>query len=216
MVCHPLRKLVGAGITDILIVSGPEHMGGFIELLGSGKRFGCELTYRVQEEAGGIAEALGLAARFVGDDRVMVVLGDNIFEDPLGPVVVKAGYPDPEGDAVLVLKHVTMEQASRYGVAVFHGGKITAAIEKIVEKPQEPPSEYAVAGVYCYPPGALANINTLTRSARGELEITDLNNHYIEQRRVRHTFFDGYWSDAGTPESLYWANRLVMSRSPMF
>jgi glucose-1-phosphate thymidylyltransferase len=208
MVYYPLRKLVGAGVRDVLLVSGTEHMGDFVELLGSGREHGCSLTYRVQDEAGGIAQALGLAELFATGARSLVILGDNIFLDPLGPLVAEAnGRPDW---AWVALKRVP--DPKRYGVAELRGDRIVS----IEEKPARPKSDCAVAGIYLYPPDVFEVIKTLRPSARGELEITDVNRHYLEQGRLGFTVLPGYWTDAGTPESLALANQLVRDTPPHF
>ncbi len=209
MVYHPLKKLVGAGLSDILLVSGTEHMGDFVELLGSGTSHGCNLTYRVQDEAGGIAQALGLAEHFCGGSRSCVLLGDNIFSDPLVPFVEKSNSrPDW---AWIGLKQVP--DPGRYGVAELKGDRIV----DIEEKPQvNPKSDLAVVGIYIYPPDAFELIKTLKPSRRGELEITDLNNHYIRQGRMGFSVLDGYWTDAGTLDSLDFANELVRKDPPRF
>lgn len=208
MVYHPLKKLVGAGVQDILLVSGTDHMGDFVELLGSGREHGCRLTYRVQDEAGGIAQALGLAEHFCMGSRSCVLLGDNIFRDPLVPLVEKAsGRSDW---AWIGLKQV--HDPGRYGVAELDGDRVTA----IVEKPTEPKSDMAVVGVYIYPPDVFGVIKTLKPSGRGELEITDVNNYYLKQGRMGYSVLDGYWTDAGTLDSLDTANDLVRKESPRF
>jgi glucose-1-phosphate thymidylyltransferase len=208
MVYYPLKKLVGAGITDILLVSGTEHMGDFVELLGSGRDFDCSLTYRVQDEAGGIAQALGLAAHFCGDARCAVLLGDNIFFDPLRPLLDAAkAHTD---HAWIALKQVP--DPSRYGVAELKDG----ALVDIEEKPPEPKSDFAVAGIYLYPPDVFTVVKGLRPSGRGELEITDVNRHYLRQGRLGSTVLDGYWTDAGTADSLMRANQLVHDKPPEF
>ena len=208
MVYHPLRKLTGAGIKDVLLVSGTEHMGDFVELLGSGRDHGCTLTYRVQDEAGGIAQALGLAELFCHDVSSLVILGDNIFHDSLGPMLADAARkPDW---AWVALKRV--HDPSRYGVAELQGDRITG----IEEKPAKPKSDFAVAGIYVYPPDVFEVIKTLKPSRRGELEITDVNRHYLEQGRLNHSLLKGYWTDAGTLESLAHANQLVNEQMPLF
>ncbi len=208
MIFYPLKKLVGAGITDILIVTGTEHMGDFISLLGSGKDFGCRLTYRVQDEAGGIAQALALAERFANGQPMCVILGDNIFEDSINGTIAEF-MKDPK-TAHIILKEVP--DAERFGVAVVGGDRIT----KIIEKPSEPPSNFAVTGIYCYPGDVFEIIKGLTPSARNELEITDVNNAYIEVGRLGYSKFKGYWSDAGTFPSLAKANELVSAAAPAF
>lgn len=206
MVYHPLKKLTGAGIQDILLVSGTEHMGDFVELLGSGKDYGCRLTYRVQDEAGGIAQALGLAELFATNSRSVVILGDNIFASPLQAMLKEANqHPDW---AWIALKQVP--DPGRYGVAEMQGQKVIG----IEEKPKKPKSDYAVAGIYIYPPDVFTVIKTLKPSARGELEITDVNRYYLEQGRMGASFLEGYWTDAGTPESLAHANQLVNEEMP--
>ena len=208
MVYHPLKKMVGAGIRDILLVSGTEHMGDFVELLGSGREYQCNLTYRVQDEAGGIAQALGLAALFCHGVRSLVILGDNVFHDPLTDLVAAA---DKKPDhAFVLLKQVPDPQ--RYGVAELRGESIVS----IEEKPKKPKSDYAVAGIYLYPPDVFNVIKTLKPSGRGELEITDVNRHYLEQGRLNHSLLKGYWTDAGTLESLLVANELVRQEMPHF
>jgi glucose-1-phosphate thymidylyltransferase len=208
MVYHPLKKIVGAGVRDVLLVSGTEHMGDFVELLGSGREHQCRLTYRVQDEAGGIAQALGLAEQFCHEGRSLVILGDNIFHDPLGDLVAAAEQkPD---HAWVMLKRVADPQ--RYGVAELRGERIVG----IEEKPKTPRSDYAVAGIYLYPPDVFGFISTLKPSARGELEITDVNRHYMEQGRLSHSELQGYWTDAGTLESLATANQLVRADTPEY
>jgi glucose-1-phosphate thymidylyltransferase len=208
MVYHPLKKMVGAGLKDILLVSGTEHMGDFVELLGSGKDYGCTLTYRVQDEAGGIAQALGLAELFCQGAGCVVILGDNIFHDPLGPFLSDAAKAD--NHAWVAVKRV--HDPKRYGVAEVQGSRIVS----IEEKPNQPKSDYAVAGIYLYPPDVFDVIKTLRPSARGELEITDVNRHYLEKGRLGFSQLNGYWTDAGTPESLAHANQLVGEKPPIF
>jgi glucose-1-phosphate thymidylyltransferase len=208
MVYHPLKKLIGAGIQDIMLVSGTEHMGDFIELLGSGREYKCSLTYRVQDEAGGIAQALGLASLFCQGCRCVVILGDNIFEDPLHQFLTDANqHPD---QAWVTLKQVP--DPTRYGVAELRGKNVVG----IEEKPRQPRSDFAVAGIYLYPPDVFEVIRTLKPSARGELEITDVNRHYLGQGRLGHTTLVGYWTDAGTLDSLAHANRLAQEKPPRY
>ncbi len=208
MVYYPLKKLVGAGIRDVLLVSGTEHMGDFVELLGSGRDHNCNLTYRVQDEAGGIAQALGLAAHFCERARCAVILGDNIFLDPLGSLLAAANArPD---HAWVALKQVP--DPKRYGVAELRGDRVVS----IEEKPARPRSDYAVAGIYLYPPDVFEVIKLLRPSRRGELEITDVNQHYLKEGRLGYSFLDGYWTDAGTFDSLAVANQLVRDAPPRF
>lgn len=199
MIYYPIEKLIGAGIQEVLIVTGTEHMGDVVSLLGSGKDFGCRFTYKVQDEAGGIAQALGLAENFVGGDTMTVILGDNVFEDDLADAV--AGYPG-EG-ASIMLKEV--DDPTRYGVAVLDGNKITG----IEEKPAHPISNLCVTGVYMYDARVFDYIRTLKPSGRGELEITDVNNHYIREGMMEFSVMQGWWTDAGTFDSLRRANELM-------
>jgi glucose-1-phosphate thymidylyltransferase len=208
MVYHPLKKLVGAGIKEVMLVSGTEHMGDFVELLGSGRDHHCKLTYRVQDEAGGIAQALGLAELFCHDARCIVLLGDNVFQDALRPLLAES-EKKPDW-AWVAIKQVP--DPGRYGVAELSGGKVT----NIEEKPKQPKSDYAVAGIYIYPPNVFSVIKTLKPSGRGELEITDVNRHYLKDGRLGYTILDGYWTDAGTLDSLDVANELVRKNAPKF
>lgn len=208
MIFYPIQKLVASGITEILIVTGTEHMGDMMSLLGSGKDFGCQFTYRVQDEAGGIAQALALAERFAQSQPMCVILGDNIFEDSITNMI-EDFWADPE-TARIILKEVP--DAERFGVAYTSEGAIT----RIVEKPEHPESQLAVTGIYCYPPDVFEIIRGLTPSDRNELEITDVNNEYLRQNRLKYYTFEGYWSDAGTFQSLLRANELVNERHPQF
>lgn len=201
MIYYPLEQLTSAGIDEILVVTGREHMGDVVNLLGSGAEFDCHFTYRVQDQAGGIAEALGLARNFVGDDRMVVFLGDNIFEKPIGPYFTRF-LEQGEGARVL-LKEVPDPQ--RFGVARVDGG----AIVHIDEKPKQPTGNLAVTGVYMYDAKAFEFIDKLSPSARGELEITDVNNFYAESGTLQYDVIDGWWTDAGTFESLAHASELL-------
>jgi glucose-1-phosphate thymidylyltransferase len=201
MIFHPVKKLVEAGVREILIVTGTEHMGAVVGLLGSGKDFGCELTYRVQDEAGGIAQALGLARGFGRGGRLLVVLGDNIFQSSLAPFA--AAFRKQVRGAKILVKEVP--DPGRYGVAVTDGGKVV----RIIEKPKDPPSALAVTGVYFYDENVFEVIGALKPSARGELEITDVNNAYIGRGELTFDTLPGWWTDAGTFESLKLANELM-------
>jgi glucose-1-phosphate thymidylyltransferase len=201
MIFHPIRKLTDAGVEEILVVTGLDHMGDVVNLLGSGREFGCRFTYKVQDEAGGIAQALGLAENFAGNSPVCVLLGDNIFEDSVQPFV--DGYAKQRKGARIVLKRVPDPQ--RYGVAEVRGDRIVG----IAEKPKAPKSDLAVTGIYFYDPGVYDVIRTLRPSGRGELEITDVNNHYLSEKQLRYDVLEGWWTDAGTFESLHYANELV-------
>ncbi len=206
MIYYPIEKLLGAGVEDILIVTGVEHMGAVVNLLGSGQAFGCRFTYKVQDEAGGIAQALGLAENFAGGSPIAVILGDNIFEDPLGPAL--NAYLAQKGGARILLKEV--EDPQRFGVAEVRGDKVVG----IEEKPTVPKSRLAVAGIYMYDGGVFDIIRRLKPSGRGELEITDVNNEYIRRGVMGWDLMKGWWSDAGTFESLAKVQQLVLDSPP--
>jgi len=201
MIFYPIYRLKQAGIREILIVTGREHMGDVIELLGSGRDYSVEFTYKVQDEAGGIAEALGLARNFVGNDRCVVILGDNIFEDDI-TLYVKDFELQSEGAKILIKE---VPDPERFGVPELKDGKIIS----IEEKPKNPKSNYAVTGIYMYDSEVFEIIKTLKPSARGELEITDVNNTYLKNGLLTYDILKGWWTDAGTPESLLRANELA-------
>jgi glucose-1-phosphate thymidylyltransferase len=206
MIYHPISKLRESGIEEILIVTGVEHMGDVVNLLGSGKDFGCRFTYKVQEEAGGIAQALLLAENFAGRRPVCVLLGDNVFEAPITTSV--AAFMQQEKGARVLLKRVS--DPGRYGVVEVDGSRILG----IEEKPAKPRSDLAVTGIYFYDGGVYDVIRTLKPSARGELEITDVNNVYLRRGELRYDVLEGWWTDAGTFDSLLLANELVRGRAP--
>jgi len=202
MIYYPIQTLVNAGIHDILVVTGGNNAGDFLRLLGNGKEFGLEhLDYTYQEGHGGIAEALGLARYFTDDDAVCVILGDNIIETNIC-AAVNAFHAQKTGARIL-LKEVP--DPARFGVPELDGDRIL----RIEEKPQHPKSSYAVIGIYLYDNAVFQIIETLEPSARGELEITDVNNAYIEQGTMTYSVLDGWWTDAGTFDSLLRANNLV-------
>lgn len=196
MIYYPLKTLIGAGIRDIMIVSGKGHAGHFLELLGSGKDFGVKLSYAVQEKAGGIAQALSLVEEFAEDEPICVILGDNIFEDSFDVSDFSAG-------ARIYLKDV--EDPERFGVATMRDGKVVA----ITEKPKRPASSYAVTGIYIYDKTVFDRISKLKPSKRGELEITEVNDEYVKEGQMDVSYVKGVWSDAGTFESLFRASELV-------
>lgn len=198
MIYYPLQTLINAGITEIMIVSGRGHAGHFLELLGSGLEFGIQLTYEIQEGAGGIAEALGLAERWAGNESVTVILGDNIFEDSIRDAVQSF-----TSGAQVFLK--TVPDAQRFGVAEVSGNRILS----IEEKPKNPKSNLAVTGLYIFDANVFQIIKNLKPSARGELEITDVNNAYIRQGSMTFALLKGFWSDAGTFDSLVRAGIIV-------
>jgi len=190
MVYYPIECLVRAGVTDIMLVTGGTSAGDFIRLLENGEEFGLSrLHYAYQKGEGGIAEALGLAREFAGDEKVCVILGDNILERSLRPAA-EAFERQAEG-ARIFLKEVANPRA--YGIAEIAGDRIT----RIIEKPDKPPTNLAVIGVYMYPPDVFDVITTLAPSARGELEITDVNNHYVRAGTMTYEVVEGWWADAG-------------------
>ena len=201
MIYYPLQTLINGGITEIMIVSGRGHAGHFLELLGSGMEFGISLTYEIQETAGGIAQALGLAASWVDDDDVAVILGDNIFQD-----TVKSDVVSFKNGAKIFLKEV--KDAHRFGVAELKKDRVIS----IEEKPQIPKSQYAVTGLYLYDSEVFSIIKKLKPSGRGELEITDVNNAYIQKEMMQYAILRGFWSDAGTFDSLLRASILVQQQ----
>ncbi len=198
MIYYPLQTLVSAGIKDIMIVSGRGHAGHFLELLGSGSELGVHFTFEIQEEAGGIAQALSFAEDFVDGDNVTVVLGDNIFQNN-----IKEDVSAFTSGAKIFLKEVT--DAQRFGVAELEGNRVIG----IEEKPKNPKSNLAVTGLYIYDCEVFDAIKNLRPSGRGELEITDVNNYYINKDVMTYKVLDGFWSDAGTFESLFRASELV-------
>jgi glucose-1-phosphate thymidylyltransferase len=202
MITYPIECLVKAGIKDILVVTGGNNPGDFLKLLGNGKECGVDhISYAYQEGEGGIADALSLAAAHVGDGSVCVVLGDNIIEKNIRSAVNE--YKSQKGGAKILLKQV--DDPQRFGVPLLKGSSVV----RIEEKPKNPASNYAVIGIYLYDSRVFDFIDTLSPSQRGELEITDVNNLYIEQGAMTWSELDGWWSDAGTFESLLRASNLV-------
>lgn len=201
MILHPIKKLVEAGVREILIVTGVEHMGDVVNLLGSGKEYNCEFTYKVQDEAGGIAQALGLAKAFCKNDKVIVILGDNIFTDSLS--VFASEFERQKRGAKILLKEVP--DPHRFGVPEISSNRIV----DIQEKPTSPKSTYAVTGIYFYDYEVFEVVETLKPSKRGELEITDVNNYYVREGVMSYDVLKGHWTDAGTFESLMNANRIA-------
>jgi glucose-1-phosphate thymidylyltransferase len=197
MIYYPIQKLAQAGIEDIIIVTGGNSSGDFLRLLKNGKAFGLRrLNYTYQEGEGGIAEALGLAEEFAEGKRVVVILGDNIFEDDLTPYI--KSYLQQEQGAKILLKQVPYPE--RFGVAEITDNKIM----RIVEKPKQPKSDYAVTGIYMYDQQVFSIIKTLKPSARNELEITDVNNHYVENNMLTYDVLPGWWADAGSSFPAYY------------
>lgn len=201
MIYYPLHALIDAGIEDLMIVTGPDHMGHIVTLLGSGQQWNVRFTYQVQDSAGGIAQALGLARDFARGDRLVAVLGDNVFDYPLKQFISSFEH---QGEGARILLY-TVQDPGRYGVPELDGDRIVA----IEEKPMNPKSNYCVTGIYAYNPDVFSVIDTLRPSGRGELEITDVNNHYIRQGNLKFDFLEGHWTDAGTFESFSRASALA-------
>jgi len=213
MIYYPLETLVKAGIKDIMIVTGGESPGDFLKLLGSGKDFGLKaIHFAYQEGAGGIAAALSLAEDFSDGQKIVVILGDNIFEDDISQFVKEFEKQEFEvggkkvGGAKIFLKEVP--DPERFGVPEIKGGKII----NIEEKPKNPKSNYAITGLYMYDNQVFDIIKTIKPSARGELEITDVNNFYLQQGTMTYDILKGFWTDAGTFDSLFSATVLVAKK----
>ncbi|OXM83504.1 sugar phosphate nucleotidyltransferase [Paenibacillus rigui] len=208
MIHYAIAKMAEAGVKELLLVLGKQSAGLYIDYIGNGRQWGLEVTYKIQEEAGGIAQALALAESFVyPDERLVVLLGDNLFENSLKEAVSRFGKQS--GGAHVFLKKVADPQ--RYGVPVLQGSHIT----KIVEKPEQPPSQYAVTGIYLYDTAVFDYIRKQNPSNRGELEITDVNNAYAEQGKLTWTLLDGWWTDAGTHSSLFEAGTRLQEREEL-
>ena len=202
MIYYPIGTLVQAGIREILVVTGGNNAGEFLRLLGNGKEFGLkDLHYTYQEGEGGIAEALDLAEPFADGEPIAVILGDNIIQGSIHEAVLR--FEKQRTGAKILLKKV--EDPGRFGVAELKGHRITG----IEEKPVKPKSDYAVTGIYLYDEKVFDIIKTLKPSDRGELEITDVNNYYIRQGTMTFEILEGWWTDAGTFESLFKANCLI-------
>jgi glucose-1-phosphate thymidylyltransferase len=208
MIYYPIEKLVRAGMTEIMVVTGGPFAGDFLKLLGNGREFGLkDVHYTYQEGEGGIAVALGLTENFVEDDRVCVILGDNIFSAEITRGVQE--YLEQPSGAKIFLKEV--DDPERFGVAELQGKNVVG----IEEKPVKPKSKYAVTGIYMYDNDVYSIVKTLKPSGRGELEITDVNNAYIRNGTLTYEVLDGWWTDAGTFESLLRANKLVAETPAM-
>ena len=206
MVLYPIETLKKLGITDIMIITGGEAIGGFAEFLQDGSEYGINLTYRVQTSASGIAHALALAKDFVkGEKSFAVILGDNVFDNR------QVKLPPKYKHGVTVLYGKEVVDPERFGVlcADMHGN-----VKEIEEKPKKPKSNIAITGLYIYPTNVFDVIKTLKPSARGELEITDVNNHYVKRNHCQVVRLDDFWSDAGTPESFYRTNKWAFDKLP--
>ncbi|MFD0710690.1 sugar phosphate nucleotidyltransferase [Paenibacillus sp. GCM10027626] len=203
MICHGLEKFRKAGIEELLIVIGKHSAGMYTELLGSGQEWGVNITYKIQEEAGGIAQALSLAEPLIkADEKFVVLLGDNLFEDSLA-AFVQSFQKQAEGARVLLKK---VHDPRRYGVPILKEEKILL----IEEKPLQPKSDYCVTGIYMYDAGVFDIIRSIKPSGRGELEITDVNNVYAAKGQLAYDILDGWWTDAGTFRSLYQASSRLL------
>ncbi len=202
MIFYPIQTLVNAGITDILLVTGGHNSGDFLRLLSNGRDFGLKhIHYAYQEGEGGIADALRLAEHFVDADKVCVILGDNLIEGNI--LAAREAFERQPGGAHILLKEV--DDPERFGCPEIREGRIV----RIEEKPKQPRSPYAVTGIYFYDATVFEKINRLRPSWRGELEITDVNNMYLEEGTLTHSVLEGWWTDAGTFESLRRAGNLV-------
>jgi glucose-1-phosphate thymidylyltransferase len=204
MIYYPLKTLIDAGINDILIVTGPEYAGDFLRLLGSGKEFGIKITYELQDEASGIAQALSLAQSFIKDEKFIVILGDNIIEDNVKNEF--STFLKSSEEARIFLKEVP--DAQRFGVAEVREN----AVVNIEEKPKNPKTSYAVIGLYMYSRNVFETIKKLKPSKRNEYEITDVNNHYVKGGKMGFSVLKGFWSDAGTFQSLYKASTMIRDK----
>jgi len=201
MINYAIEALVRAGVDEVMVTSGGFHAGEFLRLLGNGHQWGLSrLQYSYQEQAGGIAEALGLAERFVDGDRFVVMLADNIFEHSLAPSVERFDA-QATGARVVLASMDDPAHLTHLGVPELDGDRIA----RIVEKPEQPPSQYAVTGVYFYPASVFEVLPHLERSARGELEITDVNNHFVDEGTMEYDVVEGFWGDAGESIDAYYA-----------
>ena len=210
MIFYPLRTLIACGIRDIVIVSGREHAGHFLNLLGSGKEFGVDLSYDIQEEAGGIAQALAVVEDFIHGDTMAVILGDNIFERNTElHQGVREFSRKQKGGAKIFLKET--DEAQRFGVAEVVDGRVI----RVVEKPKHPKSNLVVLGFYVYDSSVFDIIRTLRPSRRGEYEITDVNNAYIKKKQMTYQLVKGDWTDAGTFPTLLRASMLAANSAVM-
>ena len=206
MIYYPLLTLVNAGIKEIMIVSGSGHAGHFVNLLGSGKEFGVKLTYEIQEEAGGIAQALSLAEDFANNESIIVILGDNIFEDNIKNYINE--FENQGNGARIFLKEVGLKAAKRFGIALIDGDKVVY----VEEKPENPKSNLAMTGLYIFDSKVFSIIKNQKSSNRGEIEITDTVYYYVKQGNCYYSIIKGFWSDAGTFESLNRASNLVRKK----
>jgi glucose-1-phosphate thymidylyltransferase len=206
MIYNPVKNMVACGVCEILVVTSSRHMGDIVASLGSGEEFGADFTYKVQEEARGIADALRLGRRFAGDESVFVLLGDNIFDSPLTHFT--ANYRELQKELGARVMLVEVDDPTSFGVAALDEKKVV----EIQEKPEKPKSNYAVVGAYLYDSQVWEIIEHLRPSKRGEYEITDVNNAYISKAELEYDFVRGMWMDTGTFESYHRANEILFSR----
>jgi len=202
MIYYNLQTLLKAGIKDILVIVAPDHAGDFLKLLGSGKEFGCKFTYEIQDSPAGLPQAFLIGANFIGADNVTLILGDNIFEDDFSQAINSFSY----GGRIFIKK---VPDPQRFGVAEFNQNKQVISIE---EKPKTPKSDFAVTGLYIYDQTVVEKAKALKPSARGELEITDLNNVYLKEGSLDVAMVEGVWFDTGTFESLYAASTFIRKK----
>ncbi|MFT4412448.1 sugar phosphate nucleotidyltransferase [Fredinandcohnia humi] len=203
MIYWPIKKLKEAGVEEILLITNKKDLESFELVLGSGEELGVQVSYKIQNNAGGIAEALSLAETFVKDDKFIMILGDNIFQDSLTPYI--ESFQKQSVGAKILLKQVN--DPARFGIATLDENR--KHVISIVEKPEEPLSNLCVTGIYMYGPEVFNFIKAIKPSERGELEITDVNNCYITNNQLQYDIINGWWIDAGTPESLFLSNQLV-------
>ena len=202
MIYYPLQTLLTAGIKDILIIVSPDHAGDFLKLLGSGKEFGCDFTYEIQEKAEGLAQAFLIGENFIGNDDVTLILGDNLYEDDFSQPIQSF----KSGGRVFAKK---VQDPQRFGVVEFDQDQQAVSIE---EKPEDPKSDYAITGLYIYDNTVIKKAKSLKPSERGELEITDLNNLYLQEDNLDVAFVNGAWYDTGTFESMHTAVEFARQR----
>lgn len=202
MIHYPLETLIKAGIKDILIIVAPDHAGDFLKCLGSGKEYGCHFTYEIQDKPEGIAQAFVIGEDFIDNDNVTLILGDNLYEDDFSEAI----QTFREGGRIFAKKVVDPQ---RFGVVEFDGNNKAISIE---EKPQVPKSDYSVTGLYIYDSSVVEKVKTLPFSARGELEITDINNLYLKEGKLDVAFVQGKWFDTGTFESMHEAISFARDR----
>jgi glucose-1-phosphate thymidylyltransferase len=203
MIYYPLQTLINGGIKDILIVSGLGHAGHFLNLLGSGKEFGINLTYEIQDESKGIGHALSLAENFVGTEKCAVILGDNIFQENITPYIER--FEKLKEGAIIFLKEVSMDQAKRFGIAVVKEDKVTY----VEEKPKNPKSNLAMTGLYMFDKDIFKILKSLSPSWRNEIEITEAIEAYLKNETLYYSKINGFWSDAGTFDSLLKSSQFI-------